>query len=76
MDPTQHGAGPASAFEFDAAADGRAREPAVRGCCRYRAEAANTFVRSARSTPPSSTGFAAVEPWVEVQNDLSAFLTA
>jgi hypothetical protein len=38
----------------------------------YGVEAEKTFVRSAVSTPPSSTGLPAVEPCVEVQNGLNA----
>jgi hypothetical protein len=34
----------------------------------YGTKAENTLVRSAKSTPPLSTGLAAVEPWVEIQN--------
>ena len=41
----------------------------------YGAEAEKTFVRSAVSTPPSSTGLPAVEPCVEVQNGLNAVPT-
>jgi hypothetical protein len=51
---------------------------AVTGRCTassYGVEAANTFVRSAVSTPPVSTGLPAVEPWVEVQNGLNAVPT-
>jgi hypothetical protein len=32
---------------------------------------ADTFVRSAKSTPPSRTGLPAVDPWVEVHNGVN-----
>ena len=45
----------------------RAWRPAIHSFS-YGTNAENTLVRSAKSTPPLSTGLGAVEPWVEIQN--------
>ena len=55
------------------ARDGRDQRPAAHGgqpiqALPYGTKAEKTLVRSAKSTPPLSTGLGAVEPWVEIQN--------